>query len=118
MCTVQRCTLEILSAGAFSDVGIFYSALGGPRLMGQLSALCSPAHKAFDSPLKDTHTCAYWHTLAYKHVHLTEHTFIHILLLLALDFSLGFLETPGSPSAFTQACFRIERRSFLHINTS
>lgn len=35
----------------FSDVDVFYSALGGPRLMGQLSALCSPAHKAFDSPL-------------------------------------------------------------------
>lgn len=79
MCTVQRCTLEILLAGAVSDVGVFYSALGGPCLMGQLSALCSPAHKAFDSPLKDTH--CYSHTHAYKHGDLAErsagtHTFI------------------------------------------
>lgn len=36
------------------------------------------------------------------------HTFIHSLLLLALDFSHGFLETPAS-SAFIQAGFRIER---------
>lgn len=70
MCTVQYSTLEILSAGAFSDVGVFYSALGGPCLMGQLSALCSSAHKVFDSPLKETHT--YTCTHAYKHVHLTE----------------------------------------------
>lgn len=95
---MQRCTLEILSTEAFSDVGVFYSALGGPRLMGQLSALCSSAHKAFDSPLEETHTCAYLHTHAYKHIYLAElseatHILIHSVLLLALDFSLGFLET-------------------------
>ena len=103
MCTVQHSTLEILSAGAFSDVGVFHSALGGPCLMGQLSALCSPAHKVLDSPLKDTHTHTHTHTCthAYKHVHLAEcgagtHTFVHSLLVLALDFSLGFLEIPAS----------------------
>lgn len=89
--------------------------------MGQLSALCSPAHKAFDSPLEDTHT----HTpvLTCTHLHINMYTsqstpFIHSLLLLALDFSLRFLETPGSSSTFTRACFRAERRSFMHINTN
>lgn len=38
--------------------------------MGQLSALCSPAHEAFDLPLKDLH--CYPHTHAFKHVDLTE----------------------------------------------
>lgn len=40
-------------------VFFFYSALGGPRLMGQLSAPCSPAHRAFDSPLKGARSCSH-----------------------------------------------------------
>lgn len=68
MCTVQHCTFEILPAGAYSDVGVFYSALGWPRLIGQLSALCSLAHKGFDSPLEHTHT----HTPKATQIHINN----------------------------------------------
>lgn len=103
MCTVQRCTLEILSAGAFSDVGVFYSALGWPRLMGQLSALCSLAHKAFDSPLKDTHT----HTLDRTHMHINMYAMqsavqvrtplYTVSFFLPLTFHLAKLKPPPQP---------------------